>query len=50
MATVAKVLAAVAKYGAKAIAWVSSHKSYILKLINAGFTVAQIIDAIKDFF
>lgn len=50
MVTFAKVLAAVAKYGSKAVAWVTSHKDVILRYINSGFTIAQIIDAIRGFF
>ena len=50
MATIAKVAAAVAKYGSKAVSWVWAHKDIILKYINAGLTVAQIIDLIKGFF
>lgn len=50
MATVAKVAAAVVKYGSKAVSWVWAHKNYILSLINAGLGVQAIVDIIKSFF
>lgn len=50
MATVAKVAAAVAKYGSKAVQWVWAHKDYIMTLINAGLGIDAIINIIKSFF
>ena len=42
-----KVLAAVAKYGTKAVKWANDHKDQIIRWLNGGATVAWIVNEIR---
>ena len=43
-----KLVAALAKYGKKAVAFAWSHKGTILKYIERGFSIAWLIDWVLD--
>lgn len=43
-----KLVAALAKYGKKAVAFAWAHKGTILKYIERGFTIGWLIDYVLD--
>lgn len=43
-----KIVAAVAKYGSKAVKWANDHKKTIYRWLEAGMTASTIIDLIRQ--
>jgi len=43
-----RLVAALAKYGSKAVSYAWAHKSTILKYIERGFSVSWLVDWVRD--